>query len=257
MRQFRKYRIIFSVSDNLFEDLLLSKMPVELYNDVIRCNTVFENINYHSEKDTYTHTKLVVNRLHKKYHNINLILAGLFHDLGKFDTVSFDTVTGLYHAFGHENESINYIERYKEWIYWMGGDVELVKYIVENHMRYKNIKQFKFKQQLDFIRNDNFEYLKKFNTADFGGYDTMCKPIEDFCFINKKIKEYLKKQKINNKISQKFNGDIIMKIYPNLRGKELGDSITAFKKSVEDFDKYALKNTMHKILNDFDMFLKQ
>jgi hypothetical protein len=48
-----------------------------------------------------------------------------------------------------------------------------------------------------------------------------------------------------------------MDIYPELKGKELGDAINGFKKYIgDDFELYALTTNKEDILNDFAEFYK-
>lgn len=53
-----------------------------------------------------------------------------------------------------------------------------------------------------------------------------------------KLSEFKKIDKENKILSQKFNGDMIMTWFPDLKGKQLGEAITVFKESFEDMDDY-------------------
>lgn len=70
--------------------------------------------------------------------------------------------------------------------------------------------------------------------------------------VRKELEEEVSR---NKKISEKFNGNIIMENYPKLKGKELGNSIIRFKQSKDDFDEYILSNDTKNIIKDFGRFI--
>jgi len=59
------------------------------------------------------------------------------------------------------------------------------------------------------------------------------------------------KNKVAEEIKSKFNGKLVMDNFPNLKGKELGDAMSSFKESFEDWEKYALSHTSEEIMNKF------
>ena len=48
-----------------------------------------------------------------------------------------------------------------------------------------------------------------------------------------------------------------MDLYPNLKGKDLGNAINGFKNQSDDFTWYGLNTPKDQILMDFDKFYKQ
>jgi hypothetical protein len=170
MRLIRKLKILFSKTDNVFEDVLLKKMTMALLSDIEKLKDIQQNPQWHIENDVYTHTMVVTNRLHNKYHNINLTLSGIFHDLGKFDTTKWDDKKQSWTAFGHEDFSIDYVEKHKDWIKKMGGNVEKIKYITANHMRIKFIDEMRKKKRRKFEAEKWFHLVVKFKECDKGGF---------------------------------------------------------------------------------------
>ncbi len=57
---------------------------------------------------------------------------------------------------------------------------------------------------------------------------------------------------LQKSIASKFNGRIVMERYPELTGKLLGDAISNFKKSKEDWSWYVEKTSPEQILIDFE-----
>lgn len=171
---------------------LYNKTPDGLSAIINHTSTIEQSPIYHKEGNVYIHTEVVTNRL-AMYNDINLSLAGLFHDLGKIDATEWNPVKGTWSAGGHENFSAGYVDKYADWIVEMGGNTELVRDIVLNHMRIKFIDEMKYSKKVALVSQPNFEYFRKFQTADYGGDDEGCKKPIDVSLIQKKIK----KQKVN------------------------------------------------------------
>jgi hypothetical protein len=212
---------------------------------------------WHSEGHTLTHIKLVTNRLHNSYNDINLDLSGFFHDLGKAETTKWDISKQTWTAPGHEDVSSKFVIEYKDWIIQMGGDVDIILYVVQNHMKIKFLNEIRLPNKIIFIDHPNFDYLLKFNSADFGGCSLNTKELMDTTNIKKQIDDYKKTIEENKIIASRFNGNMIMAKYPNLTGVELGNTISNFKKYISDtmdFRKYVLSNV--DVMQEFDKFMK-
>lgn len=150
-------------------DYLYNNSPEELKNIISELKKIEQRKDKHPEGNVFDHTQVVTDRL-SKYNDINLSLSGLFHDLGKLDTVNFNEEKGIFQHLGHENESLNYITAFKDWIDDMGGDYDIIYYIVENHMRMKKIDEMRKSKQRRLIEHPYFELLKKFSEQDRGGF---------------------------------------------------------------------------------------
>lgn len=170
MRFLRKIKVLFSKSDNLFEEVLIPLMPNSLRFNIFESRKIMQNPEWHPEGDVYTHSKIVTNRCHKNFRNINLILAGVFHDLGKIDVTVFNEEKNTFSAHGHEELSLMYIEQNIKWIKWMGGNPKKISYIVKNHMRIKFMDEMKPKKRKNFMKEKWFHLVEKFATCDKGGF---------------------------------------------------------------------------------------
>jgi len=245
------------INESAYKDQFLylyNLAPESLQKEIDQTEEVLQSVEWHSEGVVYIHIRLVTNRLENCYHDINLTLAGLFHDLGK-TYVTKPNGRGGWSAHGHEDESVKIVEKYKDWIIDMGGDVDIVKYVVANHMRYKVIDDMRMQEQIKFINEEYFPYVQKFATADFGGTDLNCKEINNQEEIKEKLKEFKKREEDNKIINSKFNGRMVMDKYPELKGKSLGDALTKFKSSFDDFNEYVFNNPSDKIMKKFDDFI--
>lgn len=65
------------------------------------------------------------------------------------------------------------------------------------------------------------------------------------------LEELKRKDSLNKECSEKFNGEIIMQHFPNLKGKELGDKISFFKSQFSDYKQFIVNNTQEEIIFQF------
>jgi len=143
------------------------------------------------------------------------------------------------------------------------------KYFNSNIFQYDNLshidkkrnkKRKTYNQFLSFINENE----KKFKQYEFN---------EDKSVYINTINEYFpesnlivelemenRKNDINKRVSEKFNGNIIMKWLPNIKGKELGVAISDFKKYLGDdyinfilnSDEYIIRDLFLKIYNRYN-----
>jgi hypothetical protein len=118
---------------------LYNSMPTSLKELMFRQWDAKQNPKWHPEGNSLKHILVVIKRAYHHYPNDpNMIMAALFHDLGKMDTYGINPKTGEPTAYGHEDKSEKYVEEYRDWIESFGGtDVDEIKYIVKNHMKIK------------------------------------------------------------------------------------------------------------------------
>ena len=239
------------IKENAYVDyfnILYNEAPESLKIIIDSTKGVEQNPIWHSEGDVFKHIRLVTNRIGNAYpEDRNLLLAGLFHDLGKAEATEWDENKQSWTARGHEDISVKIVDQYQNWIKKMGGNPTVVRNIVQNHMRIKYIDEFRLQNKIEIVNNPNFKDVIRFNSADYGGTDLDTKPIQDLSNLYKEIEEYNKTQEENKLINSKFNGNLIMSSYPTLKGKELGDVITKFKDYITnkyniDFKKFILDN---------------
>jgi hypothetical protein len=248
------------INENVYVDafkILYDKAPDDLQEIIDATKIINQSEKWHPEGNVFKHTRIVTNRLANCYNDINLTLSGIFHDLGKIKTTNWDDEKESWTAHGHENESSKIANNFKDWIYDMGGNIKVIDFIILNHMRIKYLDEFRFQEKMKFLNEPLFEYVRKFESADYGGTDLECKELRDMTNIELELTKFNKEQKENRIISSKFNGKIIMDLYPDLRGKELGNAITGFKNHIGDFREYALKNPKGQIVKDFINFYEK
>lgn len=143
----------------------LLSAPTELKDRILALNTIPQSKSWHPEGNVLIHTTIVVNRA-KKSNNINLLLAALFHDIGKFETTKPNNKGG-FSAHGHEDFSAKSVDKFSSWIKSIeGADIETIKWIVLNHMRIKFFNEMKTKKQRQLQEHPAFDLLLQFKEFD-------------------------------------------------------------------------------------------
>ena len=148
-----------------FEELV-SRAPLEVKDLVEKCATTQQSPTWHPEGDCRRHIKIVYNRA-LKTGDLNMVIAALFHDLGKVSTTRPSEKTpGSWSAYGHENESTKILERHRAWVESLGADFTTVHEVVKNHMRIKLIDEMTTPKKNALLSNPYIEFIKKFSEFD-------------------------------------------------------------------------------------------
>lgn len=124
---------------------------------------------------------------------------------------------------------------------------EIFDYENLNHQnRTRNKKRDSYRKFLEYIESPEIKSNYKFN-KDKNFY----LPRINEYFPEVKIYDYIahkrEEHKIKKEIASKFNGIIIMRLKPELKGIELGKFISAFKLQFENFDEWVLKTDQERI----------
>lgn len=149
---------------------IIRSLPQDLRSALNRTWDVPQNPIWHPEGNTFKHIFITLMRACDT-RNKNLIMAALFHDLGKWDTLAFKIDTRMPIAYGHEKASAFYVFKHRKFIKKFGADPLVVFWLVKNHMRVKYIydmnrsKQNKLKKHRHFIDLIRFRY-----EVDGGGH---------------------------------------------------------------------------------------
>ena len=156
---------------------LIRSLPQELKKLLFNQWNAKQNPQWHPEGNTLKHILVVIKRAYHHYPNDpNMIMAALFHDLGKMDTYAINPKTNQPTAYGHEEESTKYIDQFKSWIESFDGtDVEEIKYLVKNHMKIKpsTWDQMKDTKKEPIQTNPAFNKLQGFTDKLDGGGTNM------------------------------------------------------------------------------------
>lgn len=153
---------------------LIKNLPTELKQLLFKQWGAKQSSKHHPEGNTLKHIIVVLKRAYHHYpDDPNMIMAALFHDLGKMDTYAINPKTGEPTAYGHENNSTEYVDKFRQWIEQFDGvNVDEVKYIVQNHMKVKpsTWDVMKDTKKEPIKSNPSFDKLMGFtNKLDGGG----------------------------------------------------------------------------------------
>jgi len=154
---------------------LFSKLPTDLQKRVLNLKHIRQDTIHHPEGNVLKHTITVVNRaLKQSPDDINLAIAGLFHDIGKDETSGINPKTGRITHYDHEKISAALIKKYRNIIINLGGTPSKIFFIVKNHMRMKNFDNMRLAKQRKLKSFGSFDKLKKFSDKmDKGGLHEM------------------------------------------------------------------------------------
>lgn len=148
-----------------FEDFY-TQSPIELQRYVDKCAQTPQSAKWHPEGNVKTHMRIVFNRA-KENKDLNLMIAAFFHDLGKADTThKHPSNPDAWPAHGHENVSARLVEKYQDWIENIGGDFDIVYYLVKEHMRAKQIDKMRPAKRNEAISHPYYSLMQLFNDCD-------------------------------------------------------------------------------------------
>lgn len=162
---------ISDVSDDEMFDYIYKNSPSTIKDYIDSLKNVEQRLDYHPEGSVYNHTKAVTNRL-AKTKDINLILSGFLHDTGKDRTTKIED--GIIMQPGHEKYSaqlLNMDSPWRTWIKLLGGDPNIIRFIIKNHMKMKTIdNNKKYQKWFNNLPKNLQNYLIDFNKEDRGGF---------------------------------------------------------------------------------------
>jgi len=190
-----------------------------------------QNPLHHPEGNTFKHILIVLKRAYNKYpDDPNMILSALFHDLGKMNTYAINPKTGQPTAHGHENESVKYVEQFKNWIESIeGANIDTIKYIVKNHMKVKpNVwKDMRNKKKEPIKSDPNFQKLKDFTSKlDGGGIDL--DKNSDNEYLDEDLKSKIKKGLASAAVVTSMSGSPVIGSETPIKPKETPKEIRTY-----------------------------
>jgi hypothetical protein len=154
---------------------LINSLPKDLKKLLFKQWGAKQNPKWHPEGNSLKHIIVVIKRAYKHYpEDPNMIMAALFHDLGKMDTFAINPKTGQPTAYGHEDKSTDYVDQFKDWISTFDEtNVDEIKYLVKNHMKInpRTWDAMKTSKKEPISSHSAFNKLKGFtDNLDGGGF---------------------------------------------------------------------------------------
>jgi hypothetical protein len=154
-----------------FTDLIKTAPPVIL-RKLEQLKFLRERPDFHPEPSAFHHIQIVTDRL-IPLGDPDLFLAGVLHDICKFDTVKMNEKTGFPTSPGHDQAAFDLIfssSSIKDWIQDNGGDEVNVALICKGHMRFHQLKDMRQSKQENQVQEWTdlgiFDKLQIFGAAD-------------------------------------------------------------------------------------------
>lgn len=148
---------------------ILNEFPDSLRERILGLEKIDQRRDFHPEGNVLNHTKIVFQKA-RRFRDINLMLTAIFHDIGK-DSTTDDNGS----AFGHEDVSADTVMEFKHTIRKLGGDINIIHWLVKNHMRIKVVRSMRPFKVLDLMSHQHAGLLNVFSTQ----CDTMAEFDED------------------------------------------------------------------------------
>lgn len=161
---------------------IIETAPLVIKRKLEQLKFLRERPDFHPEPSAFEHIKIVTTRLIKT-ENPNLIMAGILHDICKFDTVKENPKTGWPTSPGHDDAAsalIESIPTIQTWILVNGGHWPSVSAICKSHMRFHQLGNMRPAKREATIQN--WKDLGIWNDLQiFGAADNM---LEEFDLSN-------------------------------------------------------------------------
>jgi hypothetical protein len=122
------------MTNDLFT-ILINRLPAHV---VQALKDTDQSPKWHAEGNVLIHTEMVFNEVVKAGSDPDLLVAAIFHDLGKIDTHKEEILpdgTKKISHHGHEHVSLKYIDKYIHLFSDFITDEEIVRDCVHQHMR--------------------------------------------------------------------------------------------------------------------------
>jgi len=146
-----------------FELLDESRMLHEILPEVEKMKGVEQPPQYHPEGDVWTHTLLMLNALPAKC-SPTLAMGALLHDVGKPPT--FRVAPDRIRFDGHVEVGNKMAEAICRRLRFSNDDIEQILSLVENHMRFAEVKKMRESTLKRFLRRPRFEEQLELHRMD-------------------------------------------------------------------------------------------
>lgn len=209
-----------------------------LLPEVSKMKGVPQPFQFHSEGDVFEHSLLTLKELPKDA-SIECKLAGLFHDIGKPETITFPKYRGDRIRFNeHDNKGAEITEKIIYRLKIFDCDFKEIPWLVKNHMipvsgnvdkmKLTTLERYFFENEkwgkdlLALAKADIEATVPPSKKPDFGAYD----------FLIKRLKEVKENLKVKEKLPKELlDGYEIMKILGLKPGPKVGQIKEALREA--------------------------
>lgn len=149
-------------------EFIYNHAPDVLQSKFTRLRQLRERPDYHPEESAAKHIEIVTNRCVAS-DNPNLILTGFLHDICKAETARPNPKNGFPMCPGHDFEAAKLIrtnEDVQRFIRTFKGNVDIVEWLVAQHMRIAQLSVMKKSKQDAMTNHPWFNMLQAFHCCD-------------------------------------------------------------------------------------------
>ena len=165
---------------------IIEKAPNTIKRRLEQLKFLKERPDYHPEPSVFHHIEIVTERLAQTKDN-NLIMAGILHDICKFDVVKMNEKTGWPTSPGHDvaayklimDDTFESIE-IRNWIIKQGAIPKTVANICKAHMTFHRLNEMRESKKDAYIKEWTLQNIWK-SLQIFGAADNM---LEEFDLQN-------------------------------------------------------------------------
>ena len=147
-----------------FDLLDASGLLEEILPEILPLKGCEQPPDFHPEGDVFVHTRLMLALLPKDA-SVPLVLATLFHDLGKPPTMERDH-TGRIRFNGHESISAQMTEKIMRRLRFSNEEIEAIAAMVQNHMVFKDVQNMRVSRLKRFLARPTFDDELELHRAD-------------------------------------------------------------------------------------------
>jgi tRNA nucleotidyltransferase/poly(A) polymerase len=138
-----------------FDLLDASGLMEEILPEILPLKGCEQPPDFHPEGDVFVHTRLMLALLPAGA-SLPLVLATLFHDLGKPPTMERDH-TGRIRFNGHESVSAQMTEKIMRRLRFSNEEIEATTAMVRNHMAFKDVQNMRVSRLKRFLARSTFD----------------------------------------------------------------------------------------------------
>ncbi len=144
-------------------------------------------VEFHPEGDVFVHTRLMLSLLPSEV-SLPLVLATLFHDIGKPGTARTDE-TGRIRFNAHEKLSAEITLRIMKRLRYSNAEIEATEALVLNHMAFKDVQKMRRSTLKRFLARPTFEDELRLHRVDCLGSHGL---LDNYEFLIAKREEFSK-----------------------------------------------------------------
>jgi len=179
-------------------------------------------------------------------------LSILFHDIGKPETAEMHPSGDRYTYIGHDKAGVITFKKIAERLKFSSKMTEEISFCIQHHMRFHTIPK-KATKIIPIRQSPYYNTLKQLTIADDSCRGEAFDPAHQkavFDAIEKIYKIFGEKEIYDSRMKDIINGQDIMDIRPDLKGKEIGKVLSKAKEYVIEHEFKVTKEDVIKIVKE-------